>query len=76
MDPRTIPQKMLYGVNQVQNEFDFMPLQAKLLEVVKLAQYYQTGTPAKINFAPLIAKIKDAAAIGAELQRKARSGNL
>ena len=81
MDPRSIPSKMLGGYDHANqaathSRIDITPLRAKLAETEALAKRYQTGTPAVINFAPLIAKIREAAAIGAALQAKARAGNL
>jgi len=81
MDPRDVPNRMLGGYDNTNRaathaRLDIGPLQSKLAETEALARRYQTGTPATINFAPLIAKLREAAAIGAALQAKARSGNL
>ena len=74
-DLRNIPANMLRGQNTRGNaRVDLSPVNAELRRLVVLAQRYQTGTPAKIDFGPLIRKLKEAEAIGYNLQAKAKSG--
>lgn len=72
-----LAEKMLGGQNLTGNtNVNINPLIDKLRELKALAAKYQTGTPAKLDFGPLILKLKDAEAIGYKLQAKARSGQL
>ena len=77
MDFRSIPAKMLAGQNMRGNtSVDVRPLLAKLKEVEEMAKKYQSGTPARIDFSPIIMKAKQAQVIGMQLQAKANSGKL
>jgi len=73
MDFTRIPVKML---NPEKAKVDMTPVMVRLRELHDLAKRYQSGTPAKLDFAPLIKKLKEAESIGMNLKRKADSGKI
>lgn len=74
MDFTKATERMLGGQNLHGNiSIDISPVIEKLKELKALAARYQTGTPAKVDFSPLIAKLNDAVKIGHDLQVKARN---
>jgi hypothetical protein len=64
------------GYDGSRGRVDLTPVTAKLKEVYNLVDYYQKRTPPSFDLRQLLAKLKEAEAIGVRLKLKADSGKL